>query len=236
MIIIKRFKNKFIILLSINFIGIICLIFIILKNPMPALISFNIAIFIILFILYYDLFCKYTTQYPKNNKEEFKYNPKKSTLGYQSDGDFIIKIIETSKGIWVAEDENEKMKFDMSGYIFPKSYICSYFIRNLHYDVINKNKYPLRKLFKSLNLSPFNKFQNVSLRFEYKNKITDIVIVKNNTTKVSFLMRQILESRYGLSLGMNKAYNGRLFKYDKIDENIYEREKIRDTIFIKKKK
>ena len=128
------------------------------------------------------------------------------------------------------------MKFDMSGYIFPKAYICSYFIRNLHYDVINKNKYPLRKLFKSLNLSPFNKFLNVILRFIYKNKITDIVIVKNNSTKVSFLIRQILESRYGLSLGMNKAYNGRLFKYERIDGNIYEKEKIRDSIFVKKKK
>lgn len=115
---IKRFKNKFIILVSINIIGIICLILILLKSPKPALISFIIVTFIILFILYYDLFCKYTTQYPKNNKEEFKYNPKKSTLGYQSDGNFTIKVIGTNKGIWVAEDDNEKMIFDMSGYFF----------------------------------------------------------------------------------------------------------------------
>ena len=230
----KKIKIKFIILLSINIIVIVCLLYIILKGLNPVLIFFIIAIFILMFILYYGLFCKYTSLFPLNNTNEFQYNPKKSALGFRSDGNYTIEIMEKRKGIWITKDKNEKIKFDMSGCIFPKVYICTYFIRNIHYDVINKNKYPLKKLFKSLDLSPVSKFNNVILRFEQNNNIKDIVIVKNNKSKVSFLMKQIIQSRYGILGGRGKAYNSRVYDYEKINEKIYNNEKKQKPIFFKK--
>ena len=118
------------------------------------------------------------------------------------------------------ETGNELIKFDMRKYLFPKSYICSYFIRNIHYIVINKNKYPLPKLFKSLKLDSFNKYQTFDMYFQYKNKAKIIRIVENCKTKVSFVMGRIIESRYGvLGLG-GRPHSNRLYNYEKINEDI----------------
>ena len=177
-------------------------------------IGFILLIFpIINIIMAYISFSKLTNKYPMNNYNEFCFNPHSSQLGYQGNGNYVIKMKEIDKGIWIAEDAQENLKFDMRGYIFPKLYICTYFIRNLHYSVMNKNKYPLIKLFKSMDLSPYTKYQNVEMRFSYRDKTYSRKIVYGNKTRVTWLMRLILRSKYykafvfGLSVGeLRKSY------------------------------
>lgn len=109
------------------------------------------------------------------------------------------------------------------GYFFPKTYISTYFIRNIHYYVINKNKYKLNKLFNSLKLNPLTKFQNIELLFKYKNRTKIIKIVKNNRTKTTILMSLLLQSKYYLDTIFRKDET-RLFKYEFINEVKYEKE------------
>lgn len=158
-------------------------------------------------IVAYVVFSKYTNKYPKNASVEFSFDPQTSQLGNQGNGNYVIEFIEVEDGIWETPGEENKIKFDMRGYVCPKLYICTYFIRNLHYAVINKNKYPLIKLFKSLNLHPYSKFQNFDLRFLHSGKIYTKNIVKKNKTNTTWLMRLILRSKYYIDfmLGMGVA-------------------------------
>lgn len=177
-------------------------------------IGFILLIFpIINTIMAYISFSKFTNKYPRNNSAEFCFNPRSSQLGYQGNGSYVIEMKEVEKGIWIASDAQESMKFDMRGYIFPKLYICTYFIRNLHYSVINKNKYPLIRLFRSMDLSPYTKYRNVEICFSYRGKSYRRKIVDGNKTRTTWLMRLILRSKYyksfifGLSIGeMRKSY------------------------------
>lgn len=177
-------------------------------------IGFILLIFpIINTIIMYISFSRLTNKYPKNNSAEFSFNPQLSQLGYQRKGNYVIEMKEIEKGIWRTVEDRETLKFDMRGYIFPKQYICTYFIRNFHYAAINKNKYPLIKLFKSMNLSPYTKYQNVEICFSYRGKIYKRKIVDDNKTRTTWLMRLILRSKYykdfifGLSVGeMRKSY------------------------------
>ena len=147
-------------------------------------------------IIAYISFSRFTNKYPMNNPVEFCYNPKSSQLGDRGKGNYVIEIKEIEKGIWITADDQENLRFDMRGYIFPKLYICTYFIRNIHYVVINRNKYPLIKLFKSMDLQPFAKYQNVEICFSYGKKIYKRKIVGDNKTRTTWLMRLILRSKY----------------------------------------
>ena len=177
-------------------------------------IGFILLIFpIINAIIVYISFSIFTNKYPRNNSTEFSFNPQLSQLGYQGNGKYVIEMKEIEKGIWITADDQENLKFDMRGYVFPKLYICTYFIRNFHYAVINKNKYPLIKLFKSMDLSPYTKYQNVEICFSFRGKIYNRKIVDDNKTKTTWLMRLMLRSKYykafvfGLSVGeMKKSY------------------------------
>lgn len=164
-------------------------------------------------IIAYISFSRFTNKYPRNISTEYSFNPQSSQLGHKGNGNYVIEMKEIEKGIWITADDQEKLKFDMRGYIFPKRYICTYFIRNLHYAVINKNKYPLIKLFKSMKLSPYSKYQNVEICFSYRGQIYKRKIVEDNKTKTSWLMRLILRSKFykdfvfGLSVGeIRKSY------------------------------
>ena len=204
------------ILVEIILLGIVCYFLVQWNQPISNewidttynTIGFILLIFpIINTIIAYISFSRFTNKYPRNNSIEYCFNPRSSQLGYQGNGNYVIDIKEIEKGIWIAADGQENLKFDMRGCIFPKLYICTYFIRNLHYPVINKNKYPLIKLFKSLELNPYTKYQNVEICFLYRGKIYRRKIVACNKTKTTWLMRLILRSKYykdfifGLSVG-----------------------------------
>ena len=172
-------------------------------------------------IIAYISFSRFTNKYPRNNSIEFCFNPKSSQLGHQWNGNYVIEMKEIEKGIWVAADDQETLKFDMRGYIFPKLYICTYFIRNLHYSVINRNKYSLVKLFKSMKLSPYTKYQNVVICFSYRGKIYKRKIVDGNKTKTTWLMRLILRSKYYKDFMFGLSYGELRKTHIKISEEKY---------------
>lgn len=224
-------KLLFYVFVEVVLLGIVCYFFAKWNEPISNgwinttynTIGFILLIFPVMnIIITYISFSRLTNMFPRNAPAEFSFNPRSSQLGYQRKGDYVIEIKEIEKGVWRTADERETLKFDMRGYIFPKLYICTFFIRNFHYAVINKNKYPLIKLFRSMNLSPYTKYRNVEVWFFYKGKIYKRKIVDDNKTKTTWLMRLILRSRYykdfifGLSIGDIRK------SYVKITEEMYK--------------
>ena len=107
-------------------------------------------------------------------------------------GRYIFTIKREACGnTWHAQNGNERFVFDMTGYLFPKAYICTYFIRNIHYITLNGYCLPMRELVHSIDLKD-NKFQNVMLVFEYNGKQAKKVIVQNGRSKVSLWQHVIL--------------------------------------------
>jgi hypothetical protein len=148
-------------------------------------------------VLFYISFSKITNKYPLNDCLEYVFEPKSSQLGHIEEGKYVIKIYETKNGLWETKDDNEKMLFNMNGYPFPEQYIATYFIRNIHFYVINRNKYPIIKLFSSLNLKPLKKYQEVELLFTNKNdKTHSFIIVMGNRTRLTVIMKWIIRSKY----------------------------------------
>ena len=104
----------------------------------------------------------------------------------------------------------------MKGYIFPKKYICSYFIRNIHYPIINKNKFKLAKLFRSLETEDY---ENFYIYFHSFNKVKKCIIVKNSKTKLIPLNDLIILSRFYLDV-LN-LHNKEIMSYVPIGEDVY---------------
>lgn len=232
----RNHKRKLLIIILLSLISIISETLLLINKQLPAFIIILIVTVLINFILFYDFFCDFTMLYPLNNRSEYFFNPEKNELGLVQEKYYKLTFVEKEKGVWELENNSKKMKFNMKGYLFQKKYICSYFIRNINFVIINKNKYPLPKLFKSLELKSFNKYHNFELNFKYKNKSKVIKIVENSKTKVGFLIGLIIESRYSvLGLG-GKSYNNRLYEYEKINEDIYDKARIPKKIIYKKKR
>lgn len=182
-------------------------------------------------ILLYAFFCDYTKNYPRNDKTEYNFNLKTDLNLIRNN---TISFVRLNKGLWQCHDLN--MKMDMSGYMFQKSYIRSFIIRQFQFAIVNKEKLPLRKILEPLDVKPFFEIKDLNIEFIYNKKINRKSIIRNYQTNVSFLIAEIISSRYGI-LGLGgKSGSNRLYTYEKISEDIYEMEKIPKPIFIKRRK
>ena len=230
----KRFVSYFLfvsyLLIEIILLGVACYFFVKWDEPIRNgwmdtahnVIGLMFLVFsIINTIIAYISFSRFTNKYPKNNPNEFCFNPKSSQLGHKGNGNYVIDMKEIEEGVWIAADDQGNLKFDMRGYIFPKLYICTYFIRNLHYSVMNKNKYPLIKLFKSMKLNPYTKYQNVEICFSYSGKIYRRKIVVGNKTKTTLLMRLIMRSKYYIDFMFGLSYGELRKTHMEISEEKY---------------
>ena len=136
---------------------------------------------------------------------------------------FVKRLYEKEKGIWFIDNN---LYFDLRGYIFPKIYICSFFVRNIHYPIINQNKYKLVKILISLKTEEYLQF-NIKFYRRSKIKICSIVrskikicsIVKNYRTKLFPLRDLIILSKFYLAV-LN-IYHKNVYQYIPINEEIY---------------
>ena len=165
-------------------------------------------------------FAKYTCWYPINSmqpnifslaKMEWKKNGSLLTVFYEGDGIWSICL----------SGQKEEL-FDLTGYLFPKSYICCYFLRNLHYPEINRRKIKFYRWFRPMKLSNKKLPERLGIRFIFKNREKVIWLAKKRKTKVSAICDFILIAPY---------YRHHMFAYTAsypyryIDEEIYEMDK-----------
>ena len=214
----KKIRKKRIILFSILILEILtmasfcvfCALFILSElNIAYAVISF---LFLLTEILTgYVIFAQLTNLYPLNDLDGRAYEKlsKKHLTGRK----VILNIYEEKDGIWRIDDQ---FYFDMRGYVFPKIYICSYFIRNIHYPIINEKKLRLSALFRSQHCDRMQEFRIV---FHLKSRAKERYVVKNGKTKTFPLRGFLIFCRFYLDAF--DRHNRQVTKQISVNEDYY---------------
>ena len=142
-----------------NIIGVLGTIAMFVFLPLNAAICFSGFLDFPLIILNVISYQNYVQRYPLNDLNEYKIDLKKDDFTkYDELRDIYYIVLENDKGFYKTIDCEKKLIFDMTRFFMPKTYLRSYFIRNIHFKIINKDHLPLSYLSKS---------QRVSLKFKY---------------------------------------------------------------------
>lgn len=180
-------------------------------------IIFSIIWFISL-LVFLGLFCSYNCYFPLNSLKEYLITFRLENVGTISNDKLIINIKQVEKGVFKTTNGKNTLLFNLKGYLFPKSYLISYFLRNFSYMQINKNKIKLRKITSNLRLSFMDAYSNVELNIDNKS----FVIVKNKKIKQTIISSAITYSPfYTILLPPYLFWDIGFDKYKKIDEKKY---------------
>lgn len=168
-----------------------------------------------LFLCLYVAISQLTNLYPLNDLPDNNFD--KIEEKYLNSQEIVLNIYESDKGIWSIDDD---FTFDMRGFFFPKIYICSYFIRNIHYPIINKNKLKLKRLFESLKTDKYTEFKII---FHKKNRSKECAVVKNCKTITFPLRGFLIRSRFYLDVF--DRYHKESAEHIRINEKYYNSRK-----------
>jgi hypothetical protein len=161
------------------------------------------------------LFWEYTMQYPKNEVEEFI----NISLPKNIETNIVLKFVNQN-GVWTYNYDNQEIKINLKGYLFPTSFIKSYVIRQLRYQLVNK-KLPLTDLFR--RKLPIEKYaaNNIYIETINNKRIIRSIVVRQGVSLHTLFSQLISQSSYYrdllfmrslVSLKRNKSF---------IDEVIY---------------
>ncbi len=181
--------------------------------------SYFIAIIVVCIMLYLviaTIFYEYTRN--TLNKE------KDNLLLFNSSKFFSkrkqIKVIEFFKvhNKWIC-NQDEKIEFALSRYLFKKSFILASVIRAVRYTTVSNHQNLIRLFNFRLKI---NNIESFIVRFVDGNKVKEYQIVKEYISRNTMLSRAVTKSKY------YKDYLGRYSYKDlkmvqKIDESIYLR-------------
>ena len=127
-----------------------------------------------------------------------------------------IIIFEKKDGAWICQSDLPII-LDLNGYLFEKSFILAWIIRNLRYSTIS-DRQPLKRIYSFQ--CPIKRFKKVTVRFIDNGKPFDYVIVKNGVSCHTLLTRVITKARYCLDL--SGRYSATRFKdVESINEEQY---------------
>lgn len=129
-----------------------------------------------------------------------------------------MEVIEFEKkdGKWISK-KDESIVLDLQGYLFQKSFIKAWIIRNIRYRVVS-NRLQLIKL-SAFKLRVSNT-KDLKIRFIEGDKHREYLVVKNNVSKNTILTRSITKSKYHTDF--LSAYSYRYQRRVKeINEEIY---------------
>ena len=106
------------------------------------------------------------------------------------DGQYAI-VTEKKGNTYFTISGTKQLKFEMKGCLFPKNYIRAYFIRNIHFNLFNKQKRAIIRLGSPFKISDKFKFSNLVIKFNDKKEKT-FWLVKKSKTKVNPLITEII--------------------------------------------
>lgn len=203
-----------IIFLSIINIIVLSILVIIIFTPFY---EYSIALGFISIVLYLVVsitFFKYTNKTlkkEKNNLILLSINKIKSSV----EGTSVIEF-ERIGNKWICK-KDDNILLDLQGYLFQKSFIMAWIIRNIRYSSISNQL----KLIKLLNFKlKVKNNENLKIRFMVGTKCKEYLIVENYISKNSILTRSIIKSKYYLCF--LSAYSLKYMKEVKrINEKIY---------------
>lgn len=99
---------------------------------------------------------------------------------------------EKSDDRWICSTYSV-ISFDLHGYLFPKSYILAWIIRNLRYSTISR-KLPQKRIMSYR--CPVKRFHRVTVHFNNNGKESHYVIVNNGISKNTYITKKITEANY----------------------------------------
>ena len=127
-----------------------------------------------------------------------------------------IIIFEKKEGEWICQSD-PSIILNLNGYLFEKSFILAWIIRNLRYRTIS-DRQPLKRIYSFQH--PIKRFKKVMVRFIDKGKPFDYIIVKNGVSRHTILTRAITKARFCLDL--SGRYSATRFKdVESINEKQY---------------
>ena len=177
-------------------------------NDMPVGIkAMGVCLILLAIVISGATFCFITNRYPRNDTNEYFCDFKTAKFIGDETGSYRF-VLENGeeKGVWIMRNGEISMRFDMRGYMFPKAYICTFFIRNIHYITLNALHLRFFRLFFPIKLDYKNIYKDVKLIFRCGRKETVCRVVKNGKSKISFLRYAILSSPY------QSLYDSLIFK------------------------
>lgn len=197
------------------FILIICLFmigFLLLTNIEYAIIPVIVALGLV--ILIRKIFYSYVRKYPLNDTKDFIskniYKLVVDSIDFWSIS-FILK-----EGVWICEKNGEKVALDLKGFIFPKSFIRAYVIRNLRYKTIDK-KTPLYQLY--ANKYRIDEFKNKDIKLQLCDDSS--YVVRDGVSIYGFISREITKSRSRYMFNTNRSLFSAKKNIVSINEKIY---------------
>jgi len=215
----------------INLLGVICIVSVLMLFLLMIIDFFSGLFFIPMFVFFVSylmvikLFCKKANKYPLNDVSEyFVPNIKKLLIGKENDKSIYFK---KDGEFWVCENNQQVIKLKLSGYLYKKSYLVSYVIRNLRYPIIS-NKLSWKYLFS--NSFHIRKNLNLKLIIIDGNKRFEKTIVKNGVSKYGIIAKNITISPFYSVLFFNRSYHGLRNNVSYIDERIYKRYADRNSL------
>ena len=174
-------------------------------------------LFCVFLLISMAFFQKYTKKYPRNPFEDFKVKNIKQYIKYDCENNYVIEF-ELKNGVWECENNNLKIKMDLKGYLFQKSFIIAYVIRQQRYKLTNgKRKVSLLRESK-VSLLDF-KHRNLFVLLKYNNKNEKIQIVYNGVSKHTSLSRLITAAPNLF----DTPYQSARYEYFSCNEEIYRR-------------
>lgn len=214
-----------IILFVISFISLF--LFIIMLIMMEANTIFILSMFLsaMSFLFGSVIFYKITNKYPLNNISEY-YTKKFKKLLIKTEGIYVIRFIKKN-GLWVCENNSQIIKLNLGKYLFQKSFLISYVVRNLRYPLIS-NKLPLKCLF--ANKYFIKKPLHVKLELLDGDKKSEKIIVNNGVSRYGFIAKRITFSPFYLSAFSNRHYNTIRNHKSYFDERRYKQFYVKNKI------
>ena len=178
---------------------------------------YSLPVFItasIIFLIIFICFSKHTNKvFAKQKENLLSINFKEL---YQKDKKTRLIEFEKKGNKWISTKLPET-EFDLGKYLFKKSFILAYIIRQVRYPTISKSLKVIKLFEKKLKVV---RYENVIVRFIDGEKIKEYEVVKNYVSKNTTLSKSINRAKwyiYFLS-GLGIGYMNRVRK---IDERIY---------------
>jgi hypothetical protein len=163
------------------------------------------------------IFWEYTRQYPKNEVDEFK----NISLSKNIETDIVLTFVNQN-GVWTYYHDNQEIKINLKGYLFPNSFIKSYVIRQLRYKIVNK-KLPLTDLFRrKLKIEKYAA-NNIYIETINNKRTNRTIVVRQGVSFHSLLSQLISQSSYYKDLLFMRSLVSMKRNKSLIDEVIYNK-------------
>lgn len=184
--------SKGVILIFLTLINIIIFLvsFVLVFTPYyPYFIAFFV-LFLLVYLLIFTFFSRYTNKTMCKQKENLLMISNINIKSLINDKGFIE--FEKIDGKWVNKQDTT-IVFNLQGYLFQKSFIMAWLIRNIRYKAVS-NKLKLIKLLNFKLKIPF--YKELKIRFISPKKTKEKIIVLNYISKNTLLTKSINKSRY----------------------------------------